>query len=87
MSFYAGMPAHRKPLKPYQLYLGDSTNINLTAKNQTDEQHILIFKQRNTINLTSGQFGLTSRHSSQRNKKIKTPPPHIWHTCFCPTSR
>lgn len=23
-----------------------------------------------------GQFGLTSRHSSQRNKKIKTPPPH-----------
>jgi hypothetical protein len=23
-----------------------------------------------------GQFGLTSRHSSQRNKKIKTPPTH-----------
>ncbi len=39
------------------------------------------------------QFGLTSRHSSQRNKKIKTPlphkknkillPSHIAHICLC----
>jgi hypothetical protein len=36
----------------------------------------LTFRQRHTTNLTSGQFGLMSRHSSLRNKKIKTPPPH-----------
>jgi hypothetical protein len=32
--------------------------------------------QLHTGYITSGQFGLTVRHSSLRNKKIKTPPPH-----------
>jgi len=32
--------------------------------------------QQNTSNITSGQFGMTVRHSCLRNKKIKTPPTH-----------
>ncbi len=49
--------------------------------------------QRHTSNLTLEQIGLTSRHSSQRNKKINTPPTHkkykillpshIAHICLC----
>lgn len=42
-----------------------------------EQQHISI--------LTSGQLGQTVRHSSLRNKKIKTPPPHKKNKILLPT--
>lgn len=41
--------------------------------------------QRHTDNITSGQFGQTVRHTSQRLKKIKTPPPHKKNKILLPT--